>query len=152
MSQVKPIEWTEKLAVDGDVIDRDHKFLLKIINNFRAQVGHFNSADEAMEILNYLKLYAEKHFVREESLQMHVVFPYREAHHNAHIFLMKQLDNLMMETKEASGAYLNGAMGEKLSQFLQDWLIDHLIESDLRMKPFVEKMNDMSKDMGELED
>lgn len=148
---MKPIKWNDKLSVDHGLIDKDHHFLIKIINNFREQVGHFNSSDEAMEILKALKFYSKKHFGREEELQRVAKFPYREAHHNEHMHLIMKLEKLMEETQDASGDYLNTVMGEKIGEFLHDWLIDHVLYSDLRMKPHVEHMKELSKKLGELE-
>lgn len=148
---MKPIEWSDKLSVDNGVIDSDHKFLLKIINKFRDEVGHFESAEDAIKTLDLLRSYSQKHFSREENLQRDVEFPYREAHFNAHIQLIKRLDKLIEETRPTSGTYLNETMGEKIGGFLHDWLIDHVVENDLRMKPHVEKMDEISSSMGGLE-
>ncbi len=126
--------------------------LLKIINKFRDRVGHFETPDEAVEILQALKFYSEKHFVREEELQRSVKFPYRDAHHNEHIHLIKKLEKLMEETKAASGEYLNTVVGEKIGLFLHDWLFDHVLDNDLRMKPHVQHMREMSKKMDGLEE
>lgn len=148
---MKPIEWSDKLSVDNGVIDNDHKFLLKIINKFRDEVGNFETAEDAIKTLDLLRSYSQKHFSREEKLQSDVEFPYREAHFNAHIQLIKRLDTLIEETRPTSGTYLNETMGEKIGGFLHDWLIDHVVENDLRMKPHVEKMDQISSSMGGLE-
>lgn len=148
---MKPIKWNDKLSLNNPTIDTDHRFLLKIVNKFRSRVGQFKTSDEAMEILKALQFYAEKHFGREEELQRVAKYPYREAHHNDHINLIKKLDKLMDETKAASGDYLNNEVTPKIGLFLQDWLIGHVIESDLRMKPHVEKMQETSQTMDDLE-
>lgn len=148
---MKPIEWNEKLSVDNGVIDNDHKFLLKIINKFRDEVGRFETAEDAIKILDLLRSYAQQHFSREEQLQRDADFPYHDAHHNAHIQLIKKLDTLIEETRPTSGKYLNESMGEKIGDFLHDWLINHVIENDLRMKPHVEKMLVMAGGMAGLE-
>jgi hemerythrin len=144
---VKPIKWYDKLSVDDGLIDEDHRLLLDIINQFREQVGHFKTSNEALGILESLKLYSEQHFGREEELQRVSEYPYRDAHHSEHIHLIKKLEAVMEETKAASGEYLNTIMGDKIGQFLKGWLIDHVLDNDLRMKPYVEEMKDLSGQM-----
>jgi len=148
---MKPIEWTDKLSVDNGIIDSDHKLLLKIVNKFRDEVGKFESSADAVSILDMLRSYSQKHFGREEKLQREVEFPYRDAHHNAHVQLLMKLDKLIEETKPTSGKYLNDTMGEKIGLFLHDWLINHVIENDLRMKPHVEKMGVLATEMGAMD-
>lgn len=147
---MKPIEWYDKLTIDNGLIDEDHHILLDIINEFRAEVGHFKSSDDAMATLESLKLYSEQHFRREEELQRAAKFPYREAHHSEHLLLIQKLEIMMQETSAASGEYLNTVMGEKIGQFLKIWLMEHVLDSDLRMKPYVEKMRSLSGQMGNL--
>lgn len=147
---MEPIKWRDKLNIDNGVIDEDHHYLVDIINKFREKVGHFESADDAVEILKELKFYTGKHFQREEELQKVARYPYLDAHHNEHIHLIKLLESLMEETGGTSGNYLNTEMGQKIGEFLRDWLIDHLIGSDLRMKPYVDKMTDHAAGMSKL--
>ena len=105
---------------------------------------------DAMKILESLKLYTEQHFGREEELQRVVKFPYREAHHNEHTNLIKKLDSMMAETKDSSGNYLNTEVGEKIGMLLKGWLFDHVLENDLRMKPYLEEMRELAKKMGRM--
>jgi hypothetical protein len=46
---MKPLEWNDKLIVDNGLIDEDHHILLDNINQFREQVGHFDSSDGCHE-------------------------------------------------------------------------------------------------------
>ena len=137
---MKKIMWHDKLTIDNGVVDNDHRFLLAIVNEFREKVGHFDSSDEAVKILEKLMRYSQNHFAREEGLQMEVNYEYRDVHHASHHKLIKQLEKLIEETQPSSGAYLNETMGAKIGEFLHDWLIEHVLKEDLRMKPYVKEM------------
>ena len=57
---------------------------------------------------------------------------------------------MMAETKDSSGNYLNTEVGEKIGMLLKGWLFDHVLENDLRMKPYLEEMRELAKKMGRM--
>jgi len=136
---MKPLEWSDKLSIDQSVIDDEHHVLIGIVNKFRAKAEHFETAEEMIKILDELVLYTTHHFRNEISLQRAASYPYWEAHENEHHHLFKLLEKLMDEARLARGSYVK-TMAEKIGDFLRDWLIDHLVNSDMRMKPYVDKM------------
>ena len=64
-----PILWREAMSVDGGVIDRDHKALIAIINEFGDTLPHINAREHLKSIVSKLRNYANIHFRREESFQ-----------------------------------------------------------------------------------
>ncbi|MEI8397444.1 MAG: hemerythrin domain-containing protein, partial [Rhodospirillaceae bacterium] len=83
--------------------------------------------------------YADVHFRREEELQRAIGFPYHDAHKMAHKDLLKDLrlvgGNLLRNYSEKQHG--------EFSAFLRHWLIDHVQEVDVRMKPYVDDMRKM---------
>ncbi len=145
------IEWRRQMSVDGSVIDADHRHLIDIINRFENFVVDGLTADEALEILFALKFYAATHFKREERLQKLSLYPHDEAHAQQHEDLLGRLDGIISDLKEAGDRPLNEVAAET-SQLLREWLIHHVLESDLKMKPFVEAMRKEAEAMGALAD
>ncbi len=133
------LTWNDKLSIDCEVIDNDHRLLIDIINVFLERAGNFKTSDEAMEVLEKLDRYAQKQFTREEELQRLAKFPERDKHFNEHVKLRKRLSSLMIETRPTSGSYVN-TMGEKISEFLRYWLFEHIMVSDRKMRPYVKSM------------
>lgn len=130
------ISWDERLTIDGGPIDEDHKKIIGIINNFLSKVGKFESADEIIGILQELHTEAQNHFRHEEELQRKVKFPERDVHFAEHNRLTRTLEKLIEETRPTGGAYVN-IMGEKVADFIHDWLFSHILKSDMKMKAFV---------------
>ncbi len=132
----KIISWDDRLTIDGGAIDDDHKKIIEIINRFLGKVGKFESATEIMVILEELHTKANEHFRREEELQRLIKFPERDVHFTEHNRLSTKLEKLMGEVRPTSGSYVN-IMGDKVADFIHEWLFSHILKSDMKMKPFV---------------
>ncbi|MDH5188008.1 MAG: hemerythrin family protein [Rhodospirillaceae bacterium] len=130
------ISWDDRLAIDGDAIDADHKHIIEIINRFLGKVGNFQSAKELVEILETLHEAAHDHFRREEELQRIIKYPDRDIHFTEHQRLTTKLEKLIEESRPTGGSYVN-VMGDKVSDFVHEWLFSHILKSDMKMKPYV---------------
>jgi len=147
------ISWRDAMSVDNGPIDNDHRHLIGIINEFSEAKPRSADLAKLHGILDELDHYAKTHFAREESLQRSVRYTYADAHRHEHENLVVQLDAMRAEfttltraapaspeqpTADASAADVAVAAAHaKMAAFLGHWLIDHILKSDLRMKPFV---------------
>lgn len=130
-----PIEWRDEMNVDNGIIDDDHKFLIQTINAFEVAITKQKTNLIINQGLKLLKHYTIVHFQREEELQLKSQYLYYDAHVKEHKELIKRLDEIIQQYKKD-----NNYSSKKLLEFLKDWLISHIINSDLRMKPFISKM------------
>lgn len=143
-----PIEWRPEMAVDQGVIDYDHQVLIAIINNFCSPGADKDELSRMQNVLKRLDHYARIHFAREEKLQAVVRYPYCDAHHQQHRGLIRQLEQFRQmlapfvqpedegdKSSEKSDIPLS-TLRAKIDVLLHDWLVDHVVKSDLRMKPY----------------
>jgi len=125
------IQWREALAVGHPNIDSDHQRLLNLINLFE-------TADEANieQTLFELVQYTRAHFAREEAFQRQMNFPEAAKHKVFHDDLAKESEKLLhlWETTPRAG---QAALILRIAPFLRGWLIDHIINEDLKMKPYL---------------
>src|SRR3990167_6494235 len=166
------IQWREEMAIDGGLIDGDHKHLISIMNEFGAASPTEDSRDRLLGILDRLNVYTTIHFRREEQLQRAVHYPYIDAHHHEHGDLLRELYSIhegltapvaappaqdatsdddspapAPTSPPTTDARSNVEAHRTVAEFLHHWLIDHIIKSDLRMKPFAKRMAPMSQGM-----
>jgi hemerythrin len=158
------IQWRDEMAIDNGLIDRDHQTLIAIINEFCDATPHTEELSKLQNILAKLEHYAERHFEREESLQRAAHYAYIDAHHREHRDLGNQLSAIRdqltklnppvgspqnpgdQETPEAAPASATepiqtvAQVHAEIVNLLHHWLVDHIIRSDLRMKPYAAKM------------
>lgn len=146
-----PIEWRQRMSVDGGLIDQDHKHLIEIINRFEEIAADGLNTAEANEILYALKFYAATHFDREERVQRLIDYPYRDAHAKEHEELIRVLDEIIEGVRQ--GEQQDDEESRlRLTQLLHDWLVTHIIGSDLRMSPFIQGFKEGDLGLGALKD
>jgi len=149
---LRMIIWREKMSIDGDgVIDQDHKHLIDIINRFERMASDGLDRNEATEILYALKFYTETHFGREEQLQNMINYPDVRDHHEEHRELIKALDDVIVHLKESQDEVL-AQVHHETAELLHDWLVGHILHSDLKMRPYVELMQTHADHFGALKD
>lgn len=137
------IIWREQMSVDGGLIDDDHRVLIGVINEFTETTATPSALPVLADVLTKLDRYTQTHFQREEALQKAVNFTFHDAHKHDHKDLIRQLAEVRAELKAKAAARNPGdipAMHSRMADFLYHWLIDHIIEKDLRMKPFTKAM------------
>ncbi|MDO8297442.1 MAG: hemerythrin family protein [Caulobacter sp.] len=162
------IQWREEMTIDHGLIDNDHKYLISIMNEFCDSDPLEQSPDRLLNILSKLNTYTTIHFRREEALQRAVHYSFRDAHHHEHGDLLRALYSIhqglfslnapVTEDSEDT-VVIPGAPDpatpagrvvrahRKVAEFLRHWLIDHIIKSDLRMRPYAEAMLPIARDM-----
>ncbi len=134
------IMWREGLTIDRGPIDQDHHTLIAIINQFEAVQPGPDAAASLNNVIGKLEKYGATHFAREEKLQRLVAFPPAPAHSQEHRHLMRSLGEARAELARAASAKDLVRLHGHMCGFLNDWLISHIIKSDLPMKPFVKAM------------
>ncbi len=90
------------------------------------------------DILVRLKLYAEHHFILEETYMVELDYPLRGAHVAAHDRFREELA-AMMETNPGT----HQSLQISLSDFLYKWLKLHVLGIDKKLEDFV--MNSAAK-------
>jgi len=136
------IEWREELSIDKGPIDDDHKHLVMIINKYEAAANQQRvDFDLILRLLRELRDYTEEHFAREEELQVRALYPFHDAHKHEHADLVRKFDEMVIRFKEVRQGAGGPAFVRDLGKFLRQWLIDHIINSDRRMIPYVKRMH-----------
>jgi len=126
--------WTEKMSVGNVIIDNDHKELLGLIMALDSEINTKNHA-ALPRALKLLKGCMNRHFYNEELFAHALGIPFA-MHKVAHQNMQTEIDFLMYEIEKGSVATTCAI--EHYSQFLRDWLIKHIAEEDMQMKPLLQ--------------
>jgi len=151
VKSVKMIEWEDAYAVDWGVIDNDHKTLFKLINKFNRNIANFRSPDQMVPYIESLRKYTQTHFKREEMLQEKVGYAFFDDHKQEHQALIEKLDGLAQSALRANDDTITDAAMD-LGSFFADWLTGHVIENDLPMRPYVDRMREHAEKLRALEE
>lgn len=133
------IIWNSDFSVRSSYLDHQHQHLIKIINDFNQAVARGEGSKIAYPILNRLVQYAEKHFRDEEKLLEIARYPAEQL--NAQIREHEKLTEEIFRHCENWSSYGREALPE-IGQFLKDWLMDHILTSDMKYSKYVANIDD----------
>ena len=124
-----PIEWKPEYSVDIESIDNQHKKFIEVIENLYSAIQKNETDEKIEEIFGNLKDYIKIHFSTEEGYFEKFNYENSEEHKNEHINFKKRIEELMGNKKES-----RLKISLELIDFLEDWLINHLISQDQKYK------------------
>lgn len=132
------IKWRDAMSVGDQTIDSDHKHLIDLINTFEVALsGATIDHKQIATVLLGLVEYTGDHFNREEEIQRLIRYPYYDSHSRGHRDVLKKLQVIIADYTRTKAGPTRDKMVRDLAGFLKEWLVDHILQSDLRMKPFI---------------
>lgn len=135
-----PIQWRKQMSVGNLVIDLDHRYLLSLINQVEYALRHPEESETLKMSLAQLSEYAKEHFAREEQLQLRIHYRGYMKHKMAHQSLLKRLESISAEILNTESPEELKARQEEITGLLREWLLDHVLKEDMKMKPELENL------------
>jgi hemerythrin len=123
------IKWSDELAVEIIDIDADHKHLVRHMDALFTACHDGQGAEVLKKHLNALQHYTRVHFAHEEEIMDKNSFPGLEDHRTKHMELIAALEDLI----EAFDLEPADTLPEKTLQFLQRWLLHHIMVEDKKI-------------------
>ncbi|GAB6124785.1 bacteriohemerythrin [Humidesulfovibrio idahonensis] len=128
--------WDDSLNLGEEMIDRQHKTLVELINKVHEVSQAADRDVEAMQSLTAMYLYAKEHFFDEEALMERLGYPDIQRHKAQHRAFVDK-------THALTDACLEGEMEmEELSKFLVLWLRQHIALEDAKIIRFIRSKED----------
>jgi len=120
-------QWSDDYSVKVPSIDAQHQRLVAMLNELHDGMSRGHGAEHLTPILNGLIDYTAQHFAHEEALFAEHDYPEAAEHTAEHQRLVGQVlaFKSKLENKQAS-------INMELMKFLKDWLIKHILGSDMR--------------------
>ena len=126
------LKWNNNMELGIQSIDDQHKNLVEMCQKAFEWTKEIEEGvdyyDQISQMLESIKEYTIEHFEYEEGLMREAGFEEILEHEVEHSFFVKKLDKLNKkdydEPQEQKQFILN------LSQFLFDWLVHHILETD----------------------
>ncbi len=87
-------EFTDDLISGNDLIDREHRMLIDLINQTLDEVNKGMGKDELLKGIHALDEYVKTHFADEERLQIESNYPQYESHKKWHTYYIKEIEKL----------------------------------------------------------
>jgi len=128
--------WGPKLVIGIDDIDNQHKKLVVLINDLYRAMKLKQGRKKTGEILANLADYTVYHFNFEKNLFEKHGYPGTREHLKIHDRLVEKVIDYKTQHEEG-----RAAVTMDLMDFLNDWLREHIMKTDVAYVPFIkEKM------------
>tara|TARA_Y100000294_G_scaffold86422_2_gene80868 strand:+ start:310 stop:717 length:408 start_codon:yes stop_codon:yes gene_type:complete len=119
------IEWSDSYSVDIEEMDKQHKQLLDIINEFDEAAEKKEEKNILNKTLEALLDYSDTHFKKEEELLEQHEYPKIEEHKMRHRELVEGVCQIAIKVKEG-----DKDAPYQIAFLLGDWLLNHLAKED----------------------
>ena len=129
---VSLVQWSDSMSVGNLHIDEQHKILIDTINQL-ASAESQNDRPVVSMIIDELVSYAAFHFQFEEQLIEAGGYPELERHKRIHQGFVDWITDIREEFIFRRRAQF----GERILNFLRDWLRNHILGEDQRYRSFV---------------
>ncbi|WP_406656316.1 bacteriohemerythrin [Methanolobus sp. ZRKC2] len=124
------VTWSDKYSMNIKEIDEQHQSLVRMINELHDAMLQAKSKEVALGIINNMAEYTQYHFSTEEKYMQQFEYPGYAAHKKEHDKFIEKVGNFKND-------YESGKTGLSfdLLNFLKDWLVTHIQESDKKYSP-----------------
>jgi hemerythrin-like metal-binding protein len=128
------VAWNEKFSVSVDSIDDQHRKLFGIINRLNESVKTKALKNTINELISELEAYTRVHFSAEERIWAKHNYPDIISHKKMHKYFTDEIANI----KSSFSQDIFSSTPQSLLNFLRDWLIQHILGEDKKIKFLVQ--------------
>lgn len=124
-----PLVWKDEYSVGVPLLDQQHQGLIELINLLSSQ-----KADAGLigRVFDELESYTKEHFTCEEDLLKASGYQDLKAHRQEH----KAFEQWLSAVRQTYGIGITSPtlLAQSVNAFLRDWLINHILSSDMAYK------------------
>jgi hemerythrin len=133
---VKEITWTSDLSVGIELIDEQHKMLIKHLNDLSQSLESGQGPAKISTTLNFLIDYTNFHFTAEEKHMAANGYPELENHKTMHEEFKSTLASLEEDLEEEGATQL---LADSIDTLLVKWLFEHIRTIDVTFGRFLKE-------------
>jgi hemerythrin-like metal-binding protein len=123
------------LSIGVDEIDDDHRKLIDIFNILNHSLAERESQDYLAAVLEELINCTVWHFSHEERLMLKYRYEGAAEHKAEHTELIKSAKELQQGILQA-----DKAISDEHIEFLEHWLTEHILTSDMRLGSYLSQV------------
>lgn len=132
------IKWSDMYSIDDDELDGHHKQLIAYIQLLEDPVEREKRGPEGLQsIVDGLVEYTDYHFRAEEARMEELDYPDLVAHRDVHRTFIKDIGIFKDDFAKASPI-----LAATLLTYLKDWLIAHILNTDMHFGDFIKERGD----------
>lgn len=128
--------WSSAYLLGNATLDSQHQTLFRIYNKL---VEGYSSGDGYQLIntaIGELVGYAQTHFRDEEQIMSRLGYPELKAHKKHHHTLLLEVEAFVSDLDDDKPV-----LSYEILSFVRQWLIHHIIEEDMKLKPLLGRLD-----------
>ena len=125
--------WQPKYSVGVAAMDAQHKTFFTILNRLHEAMAGGKGREVQQEILSEAVAYTRSHFLQEELFLKLRAYPKLAEHKEKHANFVQKLSELEKEARTR-----NSFVTIDLLDFLQKWLLEHILQEDAQYGAFLQ--------------
>ncbi|MCL5019543.1 MAG: bacteriohemerythrin [Patescibacteria group bacterium] len=127
--------WKDEYSINNEEVDTQHQKLFAIIRELVVAIEAQKDKEVLDSIMHELVNYTSYHFSSEEEFMESINYPAVdfEKHKNEHAYLTDEVFEGLNQFSNRGGIVV-----DDLLKFLNNWLINHILGTDLKIKGFIE--------------
>jgi hemerythrin len=129
--------WTEDLSVKVDMIDEQHRELLKQMNDFFRAVLSGKGLEQVHDAIDFLTAYVDLHFRTEEFFMRKYKYPLYDSHRKQHELLTAEVLKAAQRIKETEQTR-DVIVG--LASKMGGWILDHVLKVDKNLGLYLDSL------------
>jgi len=126
------IAWDDSLSVNIQLVDRQHRKLIDMINDLFTALRSGKGNEMLEPILDSLVSYTCQHFTEEERIMETHGYPGLTDHRSAHRQLVQRVTEFQEKLRQGQATF-----SSDLFNFLKSWLLHHIKEEDMAYAPYL---------------
>ncbi len=134
--------WRDTMNLNYPPLDDEHKAFLNVVNQayMASQVDDFEMMEKVFEKCYD---YARNHFSHEEDIMERIQFPDIENHMKSHQVFIHNVSEMRQQFEVAPSMEDKRRISIKLANFLNVWLLGHILSKDKVLKPFLVRLRNL---------
>lgn len=128
------ITWSNNFSVGISIFDEHHKKLAGLVNTLHDAMKKGEAKQIQEGILDELVVYTKNHFAEEEKYFDMYKYPDSGLHKKEHHLLTAKVVEYYTAIKSGKSV-----ISMELMDFLRDWLLNHIANSDKKYSEFFKK-------------
>ena len=134
--------WRDSMNLNYPPLDDEHKAFLNVVNQayMASQVDDFPMMEKVFEKCYD---YARNHFSHEEDIMERIQFPDIENHMRSHQVFIHNVSEMRQQFDVAPSMEDKRRISIKLANFLNVWLLGHILSKDKVLKPFLVRLRNL---------
>lgn len=128
------LEWDDSFLIGIQELDYEHKVLIDDINRLHKELARHGEKSEIEKCLGDIHARMQAHFALEERVMKECEYEYFDEHRSTHDALLDSYTEYMIRFLNDTDVYASRVIEE----FLENWIIDHILTSDKKMSLMVQ--------------